>query len=36
VLPNTPPNPYPFSRNGTDGVGHIVVGQVMPKPTRAK
>jgi hypothetical protein len=36
VEPGTPATPYPFGRNGTAGIGHIVVGTSMPKPTRAK
>lgn len=36
VLANTPAASYPFGRNGTAGIGHIVVGTSMPKPTRAK
>jgi len=36
VLPSAPPNRYPFDRNGVAGIGHIVVGQTLPKPTRAK
>ncbi|HLM81933.1 MAG TPA: hypothetical protein VK302_15105 [Terriglobales bacterium] len=31
VLANTPTNNYPYGRNGSAGIGHIVVGQVMPK-----
>jgi hypothetical protein len=36
VLASAPPNRYPFDRNGSAGIGHIVVGTGMPKPTRAK
>jgi len=36
VEPGTPAASYPFGRNGTAGIGHIVVGTSMPKPTRAK
>ena len=31
VEPNTPAVSYPFGRNGTAGIGHIIVGQGMPK-----
>jgi hypothetical protein len=36
VQASAPPNAYPFDRNGSAGIGHIVVGTGMPKPTRAK
>ena len=31
VEPNTPAASYPFGRNGSAGIGHIIVGQGMPK-----
>ena len=31
VEPGTPAASYPFGRNGSAGIGHIVVGQGMPK-----
>jgi len=36
VEPNVPAGDYPFSRNGVAGVGKIIVGQGVPKPTRAR
>ena len=34
VEPGTPDASYPFGRNGTAGIGHIIVGQGMPKRGR--
>ena len=34
VLPGTPTANYPYGRNGTAGIGHIVVQQGMPKRGR--